>query len=189
MDFPTDHFILDFRLSCCLRRFNTHRRFIYNFKNTDFDALPKDILESTVLNDVVTDNGIDTAWSDWSSALMDIIRKHAPKTHVRDVSSPPWFDSEVRHLQKQKETSRRRAVRTNLPSHKAKFLDLGCKCKNLIARKHRECVKELARTLNSNPKRFWSYFRANSKTNSVPDSVSFNNRQFTTPSDKAEAFN
>ena len=85
---------------------------------------------------------------------MDIIRNHAPKTHVRDVSSSPWIDNEVRHLQNQKETSRRRIARTNLPSHKAEFVDLCRRCKNLIAWKHREYVKELARTLNSNPKRF-----------------------------------
>ena len=44
MDFPTDHFILESRLSCCLCRFKTPRRFIYNFKNTDIDALRRHLL-------------------------------------------------------------------------------------------------------------------------------------------------
>ena len=128
---------MDFRLSCCLRRFKTPRRFIYNFKNTDFDQhFAKTYLNLLFLMTLLQ---IPTSTlrgrTGVARSSVDIIRKHAPKTRVWDVSSPPWFDSEVRHLQKQKETSRRRAARTNLPSHKAKFLDLSCKCKNLIARK------------------------------------------------------
>ena len=105
------------------------------------------------------------------------------------TATPPWFDSEIKHLLKRKETARRRAKRTNLPAHAAIYSNLRRECKRLIDVKHKSYVKELCEQVHDNPKRFWSYFRARSKTNSVPDTVNLNGKQYTTPEEKAEAFN
>ena len=171
MDFPTDHWILDFDLTCRLRLLKTPSRVVYNFKNFKFDLLRRDIQESSRLIELATSDDIDNAWDGWSNEVIDIINSHVPKTKARDKDTPPWFDNEVKHLQKKKESARRRAVKSQSPCHRAKYVDLRRESKKLIAAKHREYVKDLGQSLHLNPKRFWGYFRSKSKTNAVPDTA------------------
>lgn len=43
--------------------------------------------------------------------------------------------------------------------------------------------------MKENPKRFWSYFRSKTKSNSIPASVNYDGRTLPSAVDKAEAFN
>ena len=153
------------------RRTIIHESYFSKTLTLTLTLLRRDIQESSRLIELATSDDIDNAWDGWSNEVIDIINSHVPKTKARDKDTPPWFDNEVKHLQKKKESARRRAVKSQSPCHRAKYVDLRRESKKLIAAKHREYVKDLGQSLHLNPKRFWGYFRSKSKTNAVPDTA------------------
>ena len=120
---------------------------------------------------------------------MDIITTHIPKIRAKDANTPPWIDAEVLHLLKKKESARRAAKKSKNIAHHDKFRALRKESKTLIDLKFKEYTKSLGESIKENPKRFWRYFRCKTKSNSIPTSIKYNNRTFTSARDKAEAFN
>ena len=181
VNFPTDHHILDFCLNVRLRRLKIPRPFVYNFKHVDFNVLRNEIRQSELLASSPDLDNSDNAWHRWKKSLLDIVNNHVPKTKARDSDSPPWIDSDVKHLLKKKETARRRAASSHNTSDRAKYVELRRASKRLIETKHREYMETLGQSIQDNPKRFWGHFRAMSKTNSVPSTVTHSNQAFITP--------
>ena len=165
VNFPSDHHILDFCWNVRLRRLKIPRRFVYNFKHVDFNVLRNEIRQSELLASSPDLDNSDNAWHRWKKSLLDIVNNHVPKTKARDSDSPPWIDSDVKHLLKKKETARRRAASSHNTSDRAKYVELPRASKRLIETKHREYMETLGQSIQDNPKRFWGHFRAMSKTN------------------------
>ena len=187
----TDHHLLEFDLVHQYHRAKKPTRFVYKFKDCDLNKLKNSINQSPTLLSCSDTTDIDTAWKTWKSELTRIIDAHVPKVKARSSESPPWIDGEVMHLLKRKETARRAAKRSARASSSLwdKFKQLRKESKHLIDIKYKEYTKTLGDNIKNNPKRFWSYFRSKTKTDSIPAKVSYNNSSFTSDFDKAEAFN
>ena len=155
-------------------------RYAHNFKSADFENLKLQIMQSSAIsNNVPSNSGVDACWSNWKSALLDIIDAKIPKARVRNSNTPPWIDKEVRHLLKRKESARRAAKKHN----SAFYLE------KLTNRKFKEYHISLRDSLKVNPKRFWSYFCLKTESNSIPANVTYGGRQISSGVEMAEAFN
>ena len=186
----TDHDLLEFDFVARPRRVKKPARYAYNFKSSDFENLKLQIMQSSAIsNSVSCNSSVDTCWSNWKSALSDIIDANIPKARVRDSNTPPWIDKEVRHLLKRKESARRAAKKHNSAFYLEKFRILSKESKALINRKLKEYHTSLGDSLKVNPKRFWSYFRHKTKSNSVLANVTYGGRQISSGVEMAEAFN
>ena len=185
----TDHDLLEFDILSRLRRIPKPARTVYNFKSTDFNALKADILQSSDIKNSLYGNDIDICWRNWKKALLMIIDSNVPKIKLREANTPPWIDKEVLHLLKKKETARRAARKHNTIHFLNKFKSLRRQVKALINVKLKDYHNSLGDYLKDNPKRFWSYFRHKTKSNSIPANVVYNEATYCSPKDKAEAFN
>ena len=143
---------------------------------------------SATSNSVSCNSGDDACWSNWKSALLDIINANIPKDRVRDANTPPCIDKEVQHLLKRKESARRAAKKHNSAFYLEKFRILRIESKALINRKLKDYHISLGDSLKVTPKRFWSYFRHKTKSNSIPANVTYGGRQISSGVEMAEAF-
>ena len=186
----TDHDLLEFDFVARPRRVKEPARYAYNFKSSDFENLKLQIMQSSAIsNSASCNSGVDTCWSNWKSALLDIIDANIPKARVRDSNTPPSIDKEVRHLMKRKESARRAAKKHNSAFYLEKFRILRKESKALINRKLKEYHTSLGDSLKVNPKRFFNYFRHKTKSNSIPANVTYGGRQISSGVEMAEAFN
>ena len=80
----TDHDQLEFDFVARLRRVRKPARFFYNFKSADFENGHKlQIMQnSAISNSAPCNSGVDARWSNWKSALLDIIDANIPKARV-----------------------------------------------------------------------------------------------------------
>ena len=90
---------------------------------------------------------------------------------------------------KRKESARCPAKKHNSAFYLEKFRILRKESKALINRKLKEYHTSLGDSLKVNPKRFWSYFRHKTKSNSIPANVTYGGRQISSGVEMAEAFN
>ena len=151
----TEHDLLEFDFVARPRRVKKPARSAYNFKSADFENLKLQIMQrSAISNSVSCNSGVDACWS-------------IPKARVRDSNTPPWIDKEVRHLLKRKESGRA-AKKDNSAFYLEKFRILRKESKALINRKLKEYHTSLGDSLKVNTKRFGSYFRHKTKSNSIP---------------------
>ena len=90
---------------------------------------------------------------------------------------------------KRKESARCPAKKHNSAFYLEKFRILRKESKALINRKLKEYHTSLGDSLKVNPKRFWSYFRHKTKSNSILANVTYGVRQISSGVEMAEAFN
>ena len=90
---------------------------------------------------------------------------------------------------KRKESARCPAKKHNSAFYLEKFRILRKESKALINRKLKEYHTSLGDSLKVNPKRFWSYFRHKTKSNSIPANVTYGGRQISSGVEMVEAFN
>ena len=84
---------------------------------------------------------------------------------------------------------RRAAKKNNSAFYLEKFRILRKESKALINRLFEEYHASLGDSLKVNLKRFWSYFRHKTKSNSIPANVTYGGRQISSGVEMAEAFN
>ena len=141
--FDTDHTVIGFSLHTSTNSKNTIHRTVYNFKNVDFNSLRTVIANSNLLQSAVNSSDINISWGEWNSNLKHIIDTCIPKTIVKDTAAPPWIDSEIRHVQKCKETTWRRAKTSNTESSWEKFRECRNKLSDLLKKKRANFMSDM----------------------------------------------
>ena len=147
------------------------KRLVYTFKSTDWSAL-KSILTVEDLNNCISNAGnVDETWKYWLSFVKGALDKSVSKI-IRDSTSLPWIDKEVRGMSRLKIKAWRKATQSNMPSHWASFRILRNNYINTIITKH----SRLSDSIRQNPKRSWLYFRSKTKSKTFPQFVCHANR-------------
>ncbi|CAB3978815.1 Hypothetical predicted protein [Paramuricea clavata] len=155
------------------------------------------------LRTLSTNNGtgcsIDDDWFTWKKAMLSAMNEFIPTKHVDPHRTPPWITSTILHQNDQirkKVTARKRFLSRGTEYLKAKFNQLRTDVKKLIKGSRKLFFSSFGNTLRINPKRFWSVFKINSNTGTVPKSVSRTNSNIpetrlhaNTPRDIATMFN
>ena len=117
------------------------------------------------------------------------IDQQIPRSKIRDTNSPPWIDGEVIYLCRKKESSRRKEIISNKQQHWDRYKDFRRQLSDLVRRKHSDYLAAITSSLTDNPKRFWPFYRAKSKSPRIPSTISFHNQHASTAATKANMFN
>ena len=120
------------------------------------------------------------------------IAKSIKKIILKSITTrifPPWFDSETFNLCRKKERLRARYKLSKDPGHYKKYSDCRKGLKNLIQEKMRTNLNNDEDDPALVSKKFWSYVKATSNSNRIPETVSYNGRFRNTINDQAELFN
>ena len=114
---------------------------------------------------------------------------HDPKFGIPKL---PWIDDDVIHLCRKKESTRRKAIIANKQQHWDKYKNFRRQLSglsDLVRRKQNDYLIAITSSLKDNYKRFWSFYRAKSKSPRIPSTISFDNQNVSTSATKANMFN
>ena len=186
-----DHFgiTLDLDLEVKLRKMP--RRRTYNYRKANWAGLNFE-LRRVSWNLVIDNVDPHIAWPRFKNVLTGLCDRYIPKKTIKSQFQPPWYDSDVDKIRKNKEKWRKRARDTSDPSQREIYLE-----------KFRSCRKQFKQTMNekmrlnveddSDPglisKKFWSHVKSRSKSTRIPETVRLGTRFRTSPADQSELFN
>ncbi|KAL5257075.1 hypothetical protein ACHWQZ_G012112 [Mnemiopsis leidyi] len=192
----SDHFPIFFNVKANIRRKQAIKREIFNFKKADWNDLNRD-LSNAPWHSLLSSPDIEVCWHNFKLTLDNISKKHIPVIKSKDGFEPPWFDSEVYDLCRDKER-----IRLDLKALKKKrdltqtLLDQGPSSQKTQREQYdkkllrlelnfqstRREMKRLIRSKmysnfsdkqseNAITKKFWSYVKATSNSHRIPEIV------------------
>ena len=195
----SDHFPIFFNVKANIRRKQAIKREIFNYKKADWNSLNRD-LSNAPWHSLLSSPDIEVCWHNFKSTLDNISKKHIPVIKSKDGFKPPWFDSDVHDICREKERIRldlkalkkkRDSTQTLLgpdpPSlniqqqqYNEKLLRLELKfqstrreMKRLIRSKMYSNFSD-KQSENAITKKFWSYVKATSNSHRIPEIVHYN---------------
>ena len=117
---------------------------------------------------------IDQSWESWRDLLLSAVESFIPKIKLKDAAkSPKWIDREIIKLSKQKYRLWKRAKQSNSPilwdNYRAKRKQI----KTATKRKYHDFIMNMQTNLKDDPKKFWSFYGAKTKSARIPEVVCF----------------
>ncbi|XP_028417866.1 uncharacterized protein LOC114542544 [Dendronephthya gigantea] len=214
MDMFSDHKLLFFDFCLHTKATCLDSRKVFNYRLADWEGLFEKLSQIDITSNVVltgdsgasdgdarnhasaynvTTENIDEIWRCWNELFLKAVTQYIPTKTIRRRNTPPWFDSELKHLINKKETARRKAKITGKTQHVEKYRLLRRLTKKLISKKRYDFYQTLPNVLKRNPKRFWSVFKTVSNSSSVPNKLYWSHDDITstaeTPTDIANLLN
>lgn len=161
-------------------------RRVFNYKGADLALICGHF--NDVLVDQVTVN-INESWSFFSEQVKDTVSLFVPVNIFKESRDPVWFDSEARQLVKKKRTMYRKAKRVNTDHLWRVYKDFSNNVRTILRTKHSDFINSLGDVCSQNPKRFWSFFRRQTKNPCLPMNVNNGVIVSQSPYEKAKLFN
>ena len=112
-----------------------------------------------------------------------------PQVKIKNSSTPPWIDGDVRHIYNCKRTAWAAARNNNNTHLWSKFNRLRNQMKNTISDKKRRFMIGMSENIKSNAKRFWTFCRLKSKSRLLPAVLRSGNEEAISSDDKYIMFN
>jgi hypothetical protein len=101
----SDHFPVSFKIKANVRRRQAVKREIFNYKKADWKSLNSD-LSNAPWHSLLSSPDIEVCWHNFKHTLDNISKKHIPVIKSKDGFKPPWFDSDVYDVCREKERIR-----------------------------------------------------------------------------------
>jgi exonuclease III len=166
--YTSDHFLLQFDVNITINTVISPSRTVYNLKRANMHQLKTDIDQCNLTDKISNESNINNKLSSWSTTLKDLINLHVPKITLKNAHTAPWIDAQVIKGIRKKNTALAQAKKHDSQALWAKFSRIRNKLKNLITEKHRTYLYTICDNISSNPKRFWSFIKSNTKSRGLP---------------------
>ena len=166
-------------------------REVYNFKRADWKEI------NTVLNYVDWSclhefTNINDAVSYFYDIVFAIMKDYVPVQRISHKRFPYWFDPELISLVKSKAKTHRDYINTNRDKTSAaylKFCDLRKQVKALQKSKYLEYIDNIGEEIKTNSKRFWTFVKYLKGISSLPQVMTYGQREMKSYKDIANGFN
>ena len=198
----SDHYPVFFDIKANIRRKKSIKREMFNYKKADWTSLNRD-LSNTPWHSLLSSPNIETCWHNFKLTLDNLSKKHIPVIKTKDGFKPPWFDSEVYDICREKERIRLelKALKKRHDSYRQtpvssdktspslssqdklqtdkilrlelKFQSTRREMKRLIRSKMHSNFSD-KQSENTITKKFWSYVKASSNSHRIPEIVHYN---------------
>ncbi|KAL5244024.1 hypothetical protein ACI65C_011434 [Semiaphis heraclei] len=150
-----------------------NRHSFYNFRKTNYSNVTS-FIGSYDWNTTLSTLDPETAFNTLFDALHLSILKFVPKSNFWSTTYPPWFTSELKHINIQKKkahieykTNPNDQNYTNFSLLRARFKYMSKKCFN-------EYTKHVESSVTNNPSDFWKYVKKNRASNGMSMEISHN---------------
>lgn len=170
----TDHRMFEFVLNFNINKRPPAQRKVYNFKKVDWDALRLTI-EHTPWDIVIDDNCIDTSLSNWMDLYLSIIDEHIPQIIIKDNNTRPWINKDVIHILRQKNKLRKIAKKSGQQKDIENYNSKRKEAKLTLDNKYSDYLNDIKLSFKDNPKKFWSFVKATTKSSSYPLFLKYGN--------------
>jgi hypothetical protein len=190
-----DHDIVTFNINMSPSVKRKPPRKIYQYHKSDTKSL-KESLETEVdsfLSNNPENNTVETNWLQFKNIVHTHMEKFIPHKMTKSKQSHPWITPVIVRQMRKRDKLYTKAKRAG-PSTKAKFTSAYKKQRNkvtdLIRESHNSYKSDvIGPSLDSNPKKFWSYIRSLRKESLGIPPQSVNGKTYATDKGIAEALN
>ncbi len=188
--FSSDHYLVHFTINMIVKNLPKISRHVYNFKQADWIKVNEKIREAN-LEEIVNTSGddIDLATEKWTQAVIHVLDESIKKCKIKNINSPPWIDGEVIHLSNKKERLRRKAKKSDNVADWNSYKTARNELKNLVNKKYNAYIENSSEDIAKKPKLFWKLLKSKTKTKHIPDRLSYQDKLFSKPEEKAKGFN
>ena len=169
----TDHRTILFEFNSFIKAPTKTHRTVLDFEKGDLEGLRSALsainLSSAINND---DSDINTDWQQWKDTFLAAVSDYIPSKTLKGRNPVPWIDGTILNLIKKKNSVRQKMKKSPTNYLKEKFKALRSKIKHMLRERRNEFFGSLESKKNTNPKRFWSILKQNSKSHNLPNLVS-----------------
>ena len=184
----SDHFPVTFDILEKAKRKKSQKRKILNYKKASWGPLNNELTSQNWTSMLADIDHVETSWKAFEAKLNELSQKYIPTITVKSDYKPPWFDAEVFELCREKEKWRSKYKKSKSDGHYMKFSLKRTELKNLVKMKMNENFGDDLHE-NAITKKFWSYVKSTSNSSRIPESVHYNERNRSLPSEQATLFN
>ena len=133
---------------------------------------------------------IDINWTFFRERLTTLINNNIPRRYTKAKTHLPWITRELIRMQRRRNKSHKKAKQTGLNSDWEKFKELRKQAIKALAKSYKDYVNNhIGDSLKTNPKRFWSFIKANKRENIGIPTLRVNDQPIINDRDKANALN
>lgn len=151
-------------------------RIKYCYNQADFDSINNDLASLDWQSDL-TDKSLDAAVDFFYRTVENVRDKYVPTKMLRSKVFPAWYSPALIKVLKEKYKFYSKFKRYGLIADKLSVDILNKRAKLLEANCYKLYITKVEKSINDNPKYFWSYFKSLSNSNSIPKIMSYKNKQ------------
>ena len=185
----SDHYHITYQISMNVKKIkNGTKSTIYNFKKANWVGLNKD-LGNINWSHIYKSNDIHIIWKYFKNTLFMLCDKHIPKIVLKKNTAPPWFDSELDQLCKDKAKLHQKYKKSGKDEDYKIFSIARSKYKKTVMEKINKSLFLDDSDQALITKKFWGYVKYTSNCSQIPKTVKMGSEVKTNPYDKANLFN
>ena len=165
---------------------------VFKYKSADWYKLKNEISKLTdeYFDSDPNSQDINTNWTFFRDNLTTLMNNTIPHCNTKAKTHLPWISRELIRMQRRRNKSHKKAKQTGLNKHWEQFRELGRHTTKALATSYKSYVNnQIGDSLKTNPKRFWSFIKANKRENIGIPTLRVNDRPITDDRDKANALN
>ncbi|KAL0879152.1 hypothetical protein ABMA27_002946 [Loxostege sticticalis] len=157
------------------------------FSRGDYDSINAEI-SGNLWQKEFSSRSLQDAVEYFYTFINSLIEKYIPSKLITAERFPVWYSSALKKCIKEKYKFLRKFKNYGNRSDEESFKLLRDRVKTLEQSCYRNYVNSVENALRDNPKKFWSFIKAKSKTNVMPSSLSYCNSVFYTGDSICNAF-
>ena len=144
---------------------------MYDYENGDFEGL-RVALDAINLSLTLGSENINTDWQNWKDTFLAAVTNYIPTKQIKGKNPLPWTNGPTLNVIKKKESVWQKLKKSSSRYLRDKYSQLRAKVKCMLRESRDKYLGSVESDFKSNPKRFWSLLRQNSKSRSVPHRIS-----------------
>ena len=165
---------------------------VFKYKSADWCKLKNEIYKMTdeYFDTDPNSQDVNTNWIFFRDNLTTLMNNTIPHCNTKAKSHLPWISRELIRMQRRRNKSHKKAKQTGLNKHLEQFRELRRQTTKALATSYKSYVNnQIGDSLKTNPKRFWSFIKANKRENIGIPTLRVNDKPITNDRDKANALN
>ena len=111
------------------------------------------------------------AYDKWHTEICTLIGKYIPEYRIKKNQSPPWFDKDLRKLNRRKLAAHKKWKINSSNENFLMFCEKREEFKDTFKYKKKQYLDKVASQITTNPKLFWRTFNYKTKTNQNSQSL------------------
>ena len=160
----------------------------YDYSRADFTELEFFFLDNS-FKDYFLLKEVNSLWFSFKSVFFKGCSIFIPTIKKRPKSTPPWFNSNIRHHIKCIKTLKRSLAKTSTQTKMFRLSCMESDLQALIQSSKLEYEQHLINTFHSNSKKLFNHLKSMSTQKSCIGTIIHNSSPVTDPTHKAELFN
>lgn len=144
-----------------------------SFHKANYDDI-RHCLAQVDWNILNSTDSVNTAVSHFYNIINNLIADKIPSKCVGKYTYPPWYNSSLIKLIREKEKYHRRYITYKNPSDYTTFSRLRKRQKTLAKKCHEDFINNAEENIAKDPKAFWSYVKSKKLSASIPSVLNLN---------------